>query len=146
MPKQRQKEELAMYLAEIQYSIIDINDFIFGLSEADFCSSRVHVRATCQALSQIGETCNKIKNNYPHFIEKYPIIPWRELYDLRNVFSHHYDIVKPQKTWNNIQNNFPALKEGFQKILENEPELKEIVQIGVDIYFSKYLENAKQEE
>ncbi|MBC7961268.1 MAG: DUF86 domain-containing protein [Vallitaleaceae bacterium] len=61
-----------------------------------FVDSSMLVEASIFNLSQIGELANKLNLEYD---QKYPTIPWRQLYGLRNRIVHDYDGVILSLVW-----------------------------------------------
>lgn len=45
-----------------------------------------------------------------------PKIPWKNIAGLRDVLTHAYFGVNPERIWNVVKDNLPALKEGISKI------------------------------
>ncbi len=52
------------------------------------------------------------------FAKKYSIIPWQDIYLMRNRVSHDYFSVDLHIVWNTIQNDLPELKKQFEYIYQ----------------------------
>lgn len=65
----------------------------------------------------IGEASAKI---HPDFKAKYPLVPWREMNDIRNKIIHHYFGVDYDIVWDTVKTNIPLLKESIEVIIERE--------------------------
>jgi uncharacterized protein with HEPN domain len=76
-----------MYLEDIQLSISRISEYIADLDFVSFKRDYKTVDAVIRNFEIIGEA----SKNLPDFVkEKYPNIPWREMYYFRNKVSHEY--------------------------------------------------------
>lgn len=83
----------------------------------DFLQNERLIRAVCRSLEIIGEASTKI---HPDFKAKYPLVPWREMNDIRNKIIHHYFGVDYDIVWDTVKTNIPLLKEDIEVILERE--------------------------
>ena len=72
--------------------------------------------ATLMCLLQIGETLNKLHDNYP-FLEKEDI---KGAYDVRNFIAHDYMGVDLGLIEYILREKIPLLKQSIEKILEQE--------------------------
>ena len=52
--------------------------------------------------------------------EKYPEIPWRKMYGLRNLISHEYFGIDYEMIWEISKNNLPQNRADLQRIIEKE--------------------------
>lgn len=75
------------------------------------------IRAVCRSLEIIGEASTKI---HPDFKAKYPLVPWRDMNDIRNKIIHHYFGVDYDIVWDTVKTNIPVLKESVEAIIEKE--------------------------
>src|ERR1035438_10369171 len=57
-------------------------------------------RAVCHSLEIIGEASNKI---HPDIKAANPMIPWREITDLRNRIIHHYFGIDYDIVWDTLK-------------------------------------------
>ena len=64
------------------------------------------VEACVFNLSQMGELANEVDDD---FAGKYPSVPWRQIYGLRNRIVHDYEGVNLQLVWQIIQDDLPML-------------------------------------
>jgi uncharacterized protein with HEPN domain len=76
-------ELLKHILDESEYLGYEYNNNSFD----EFVKNKRLSRAICRSLEIIGEASNKLD---PAFKSKYPIIPWREMGDIRNKIIHDY--------------------------------------------------------
>jgi uncharacterized protein with HEPN domain len=68
-------------------------------------------------LEIIGEAGAKIQ---PDFKAKYPLVPWREMNDIRNKIIHHYFGVDYDIVWDTVRTNIPLLKDSIEVIIKKE--------------------------
>jgi uncharacterized protein with HEPN domain len=83
----------------------------------DFLQNERLIRAVCRSLEIIGEASTKIHQD---FKAKYPLVPWREMNDIRNKIIHHYFGVDYDIVWDTVKTNIPLLKENIEVILAKE--------------------------
>ncbi len=67
------------------------------------------------------EIIGKVSKNIPSEIkDKYPEIPWKKMYGLRNLISHEYFGVDYEMIWEIAKNNLPQNQADIEKIIEKE--------------------------
>jgi len=71
-----QVDFLQHILRECRYLLTEANQNSFD----DFLQNERLIRAVCRSLEIIGEASTKI---HPDFKAKYPLVPWREMNDIR---------------------------------------------------------------
>jgi uncharacterized protein with HEPN domain len=74
-----------MYLEDIQIAMTRISEYIKGLIFVDFKRDYKTVDAVIRNFEVIGEAS---KNSPIEIKEKYPEVPWSEMYLLRNKVTH----------------------------------------------------------
>ena len=78
-----------------------------------FISDTKLVEACVFNLSQMGELCKNVDTDYA---QRYPQIPWSEMYGLRNRIVHDYDGVNLRLVWEIISEDIPALSDAFREL------------------------------
>ena len=68
-------------------------------------------------LQTIGEQLGKIYKTNPQFLDNYPSIEWKNIIDLRNIISHHYEKVDYEIIFEICKEHIPILKKEIGKIL-----------------------------
>jgi len=112
-----------MHLSQVDFLQHIQKECIYLLKESsqnsfdDFLQNERLIRAVCRSLEIIGEASTKI---HPDFKAKYPLVPWREMNDIRNKIIHHYFGVDYDIVWDTVKTNIPLLKESIDVIIENE--------------------------
>ena len=78
-----------------------------------FSSNDMLVEACVFNLGQLGETANKIDED---FEEAHPEIPWRQIYGLRNRIIHDYEGINLNLIWEIITDDLPGLLDQLENI------------------------------
>ncbi len=82
----------------------------------EFIQNERLIRATCRSLEIIGEACNKIDQDTKN---ANPLIPWREMSDIRNKIIHHYFGIDYDIVWDTINTDIPPLRESISLLMDN---------------------------
>jgi len=111
------------FLYHIKESIEAIAIHIQGGKEVVLTNRTVQM-AVLRELEIIGEAANKLPQE---LTDQYPLIPWRDIVDFRNILAHHYWAVDLETVWNIIQNSDKLLDlktqvDRFIQELENQRE------------------------
>ncbi len=98
------KREFFLYLEDILQSMDRIEEYLGELEFKQFKMNYLVVDAIIRNFEIIGEA----SKNVPKYIqEKYPEIPWRKMYGLRNLISHEYFGIDYEMIWEISKNNLP---------------------------------------
>ena len=105
----------AEFIIETTEDVKELNDFLCSQS------GMVLYNSTCMCLQTIGETVRKIDELTDRkFLDKcYPEVPWRSIIGMRNIISHEYAATDPEKVFNTIKLDIPALLQKVDKIIED---------------------------
>jgi len=95
--------------------ILKYLDTVEGLQE--FLNNEMVIDAVTRNYEIIGEAASKIPQSIK---EKYPELPWRQMYGLRNFAVHEYHIIDPNILWDIAQDHLVDNKMQLEKILEEE--------------------------
>ena len=106
-----------MYLQDIQLAMNRISEYLVGYDFAMFGRDYKTVDAVIRNFEIIGEAA---KNLPIELKEKYPEIPWQEMYYLRNKTSHEYFGVDYGIIWDVAINYLPENKCQIDKIIDQE--------------------------
>ena len=106
-----------MYLEDIKVAMNRIAEYISGLTFMDFKRDYKTVDAVIRNFEIIGEAA---KNLPFEFKEKYPEVPWDEMYLLRNKVSHEYFGVDYEIIWDVASNYLPENEQQIDEILRND--------------------------
>ncbi len=114
------KRDTLLYIEDILTSIDLIEKYVKNRNKTDFCIDMQLQDSVIRRLEIIGEAVKNISHSIQ---EKYPAIPWKDIAGFRDVVSHAYFGVVPERIWEIVNRNLPVLKTQFQKIkseLESE--------------------------
>lgn len=106
-----------MYLEDILLGINRIHEYIGDSTFSEFKKDHKTVDAVIRNFEIIGEAS---KNLPAKIREKYPEVPWAEMYLLRNKVSHEYFGVDREIIWDVSTNYLPENKFQIEQILKNE--------------------------
>jgi len=115
------EREFILYLEDMLQSMKRIEEYLGDLNFIRFKMSYMVVDAVVRNFEIIGEASKKIPK---HIKEKYPEIPWRKMYGLRNLIAHEYFGVDYEMIWEIAKNNLPQNKIDLAEVIEKEKLLK----------------------
>ncbi|MDY7039153.1 MAG: HepT-like ribonuclease domain-containing protein [Thermodesulfobacteriota bacterium] len=104
-------ESIALIEARLE-KVDTAEDFVLsaeGVVLLDSVSMRLQV---------IGELLKKIDKIDSSFFQKYPYLEWNKIMRLRDIISHHYDVIDHEIIFDICENHVPQLKTTIAKILE----------------------------
>ena len=81
---------------------------------SEFSKNQMVIDAVTRNFEIIGEISNKLPKELK---EKYPGIPWRQMYGLRNFTVHEYHIIEPRILWEIATEELVKNLLDFEKIL-----------------------------
>lgn len=90
-------------------------DTVNGL--AGFLQNEMVIDAVTRNYVIIGEAANQIPKNIK---DKYPELPWRQMYGLRNFAAHEYHIIDPQILWEIAEDHLIENKIQLENLLYQE--------------------------
>lgn len=105
------------YLEDMLESMQRIQRYTEGLSFEEFTSSTLKTDAVIRNLEIIGEAAKNIPESLK---SKYPEIPWRSMYGLRNYMVHEYFGIDFDNIWKIIKDELPENINDLMKIIEGE--------------------------
>lgn len=103
-----------MYFDDILLSIEKIEEYVSGMSYDDFIFDTKTVDAVIRNFEIIGEAAKNISQEIK---DKFPEVPWMEMYMMRNKVSHEYFGVDHEIIWDVIKNHLPENKDQISEIL-----------------------------
>jgi uncharacterized protein with HEPN domain len=74
--------------------------------------------AIAMRLQIIGELLKKIDKSDPSILRKYPHLQWDNIMRLRDIISHHYDVLDHEIIFDICKNHIPQLTTTVKKIIE----------------------------
>jgi len=106
-----------LYLEDMLLSMQRIEEYVEGLDFVSFKKKYIIVDAVIRNFEIIGEASGKIP---AHVKDKYPEIPWRKMYGLRNLLSHEYFGIDYEMVWEIIRKSLPLNREELERVIQNE--------------------------
>lgn len=101
-------------IGKIQVSVDKILNYSKGYDYPSFSDNSMLVEACVFNLSQIGELCHGVSEEYTVI---HPEIPWHEMYGLRNRIVHNYEGGNLRLVWEIIEHDLPELKGLLENLL-----------------------------
>lgn len=86
---------------------------------ADFLQNEMAIDAVTRNYEIIGEAANQIPKAIK---DKYPKLPWRQMYGLRNFAAHEYHRIDPQILWEIAEDHLIENKIQLENLLDQERE------------------------
>lgn len=102
-------------LIEDRFKRIDLaNDFVSsanGILILDAVSMRLQI---------IGELLKKIDKIDSTLFNKYPEVEWEKIMRLRDIISHHYEMIDHEIIYDICRNHISQLKAAVQRIVDDD--------------------------
>jgi len=111
------KREFILYLEDMLQSMQRIEEYLGDLDFRKFKTTYMVVDAIVRNFEIIGEAS---KNVPIEIQEKYPEIPWRKMYGLRDLIAHEYFGMDYEMIWEIAKNNLPQNRNDLERIIERE--------------------------
>lgn len=84
---------------------------------SDFQENEMVIDAVTRNYEIIGEASNQIPQNIK---DKYPELPWKQMYGLRNFAVHEYHIIDPKILWEIAKDHLEENKKQLEFLLKEE--------------------------
>lgn len=111
------RREYILYLEDIFQSMQRIEKYLDNIDFQQFKTTYIVADAVVRNFEIIGEASKKIPTDIQ---EKYPEIPWRKMYGLRNLIAHEYFGIDYELIWEIATVNLPQNRVDLQKIIKKE--------------------------
>jgi len=113
----KEERSYKLFLDDIQTAMNRIAEYIEGYDFERFKRDYKTVDAVIRNFEIIGEASKKLDDKIK---EKYPDVPWKEMYYLRNRVSHEYFGVDYEIIWDVATNYLPENKNQIDQIIDKE--------------------------
>ncbi|MFA6923972.1 MAG: DUF86 domain-containing protein [Bacteroidales bacterium] len=111
-PAQR---KYALYIEDMLTSIKRIEEYTNNKSFSEFKKNYMIVDAVIRNFEIIGEATKNIPADIQ---ERHKEIPWKKMYNLRNLISHVYFGIDYEMIWEIVKNNLPQNKIDLKLVLK----------------------------
>lgn len=118
----KKRREYIFYLQDMHASMVRIADYIKDSDFNAFHKNLMMIDAVIRNLEIIGEAAQNVPEEIRN---KYPEIPWKKMYGLRNVVIHEYFGIDHEMIWEISKNNLPKNEWDLKNIIEKEQEEKD---------------------
>jgi uncharacterized protein with HEPN domain len=108
------------YLEDMLTSMDRIIEYIGELEFIQFKQNHMIVDAVVRNFEILGEASKHIPDA---IVEKYPDIPWRKMYGLRNIVTHEYFGIDYETIWEIAKNDLPKNLIDLRFLIEVERKL-----------------------
>ena len=108
------KKDDTIYVRHILDATERINEYLEGVTEAEFLQTGLLQDAVVRQLEIVGEATRNLSEELR---TKHSDVPWREVIGLRNRIAHDYLNVDFQLVWEVVQYDLPILKSRVLQIL-----------------------------
>jgi len=102
-------------ITDILQAIQEILEMTAGMTAVRFSQETKTVKAVLYNFAVIGEAARHVDLEVQ---ADWPMIPWREMGDMRNVVIHEYFGVDPEILWETIQQELSPLIPQLQEMLK----------------------------
>lgn len=102
-------------LADIENAAADIERYLDGFDRNDYIGDDEKQAAVERKFEIIGEALNRLHDVEPELSQRIPQL--RRIIDFRNLLSHGYDRVMPERVWTYAKNNLPELRRIVQSLI-----------------------------
>ncbi len=113
----KHKRDFILYLDDMILSMQKIEEYTADYDFNKFKETSLVVDAVIRNFEIIGEASKMIPEEIQ---KKYPEIPWKKMYGLRNLIAHQYFGVDYEMIWEIAKNNLPKDLLQLMRVLEKE--------------------------
>ncbi|MCY3714551.1 MAG: DUF86 domain-containing protein [Gemmatimonadetes bacterium] len=102
-------------LADVENAAADIERYLDGVDRIAYIGTDEKQAAVERKFEIIGEALNRLHDIDPDLSQRIPQL--RRIVDFRNLLSHGYDRVMPERVWTYANNNLPELRRIVQALI-----------------------------
>lgn len=111
-------ERASLALFDIRDHIRRAENFISGLSEAEFVADEKTVYAVVRCLEIISEAARRLPSDVR---DRHPQLPWRAIMGAGNIYRHDYDNVSETFVWRTVRHDLASLFEAVEREIAQLP-------------------------
>ncbi len=113
----RDRQSLLDYLEHILQAITRITSYLEGVSQSEFLVNEEKQDAVIRNLEVIGEASGNVLHHFPEFVQRYPELPLKAAYGMRNALSHGYFKIDLEIVWKTTRKDLPILSDQISDVL-----------------------------
>ena len=106
------------YLGHILQALERIGRYTDGMTETAFLGDEQTQDAVIRNIEIIGEAANNIIRRYPEFAAAHSVIPWEDIYLMRNRVCHGYFSVDMEVVWKTVLRDLPVLGKQIRDLMD----------------------------
>jgi uncharacterized protein with HEPN domain len=110
------------FLLHILEATQRIQTYTNGMQEQEFLTNQLVQDAVIRNIEIMGEASRNIEMLDPQFASKYPQLPLRKIYLMRNQLIHGYVTVNANLVWTTICRDIPILRAAVQQVYDSLPQ------------------------
>lgn len=110
------KRQFRLFVSDILDAINHINEFVAGMSKAQFLLDEKTKSAVTRKVEVIGEAS---KNLPRHIKTRYKQIPWNQMAGIRDKIAHFYFGINYEVVWKVVKEDLPVIKPVIIQILND---------------------------
>ena len=103
-------------LNHILYAAEEIERFLSGKNEVEFCNDRLLLLGIQKLIEIIGEAVSRLSDSLKN---NYPAVNWRSAVSTRNRLSHGYFDVNASVIWSTATQDIPVFAEEVRAVLQH---------------------------
>jgi uncharacterized protein with HEPN domain len=112
----RKGREITDYLADILGAIVDVEEFVRGITYEQFSTDKKTVNAVIRSLEVLGEATKHVPAS---FRNKHPDIPWSKMAGMRDVLIHDYMGIDLKTVWKVTHERLPEIRPLIERLTLN---------------------------
>jgi len=101
---------------------VQIQKYVSGKSEAEFLDDPLLQDGVVRRLEVLGEASRQLREVLPDAYERFPSIPFRTMYAMRNELIHGYIHVNYEIIYSVTEKEIPGLIAALDAVLHSWPE------------------------
>jgi len=113
----KKERNYLFYLEDMYESMLRIQEYIEDLSFAEFRENSLVTDAVIRNLEIIGEASKNVPDSIK---QKYPQLPWKQMYGLRNFVVHEYFGIDFENIWKIISDDLPQNTKDLEALIQAE--------------------------
>ena len=111
-----------MYVDDLLEFCRRIQQYTEAMSFEQFAQNLLVQDAVVRNIELLGEASQQLQQILPGAAERFPAIPFKEMYLTRNRLIHGYTSLRIQAVWQVVEQEIPALRQKIQQALASWPE------------------------